>query len=458
MHFKKNLDLLQKIQIPHLLRIVELLRVEKPLKAVNTTQPGCPTVFCDSTGGGTALHSTRDPVREARAWVKKYDLENADGAVLAGVGLGYAAEAVLDLFPHLDPLILIEPALANFAAAMHYRDLSGILKNTRVRLILGPFALVRDALLALLDETADPARKFAVMVHPPSLAALPDSERDFREVLSYLRDTRRSAHKPFAELIEKNTYANREAMAASAGVSSLFDQFKGVPAFIAAPGPSLSKNIAMLGYAARFGIVAGLDASLIPLLREGIFPDFILSMDPQHKVEKYLPDRLPEHTKLVFFPGSYPGIVNAFPAPRRFLARPETSLDLCINNRTGDMLFASGSVFVSALDFCRRAGCNPIILTGADFAVRPDRSHVGSSPANKITLNNVDARICEGVFGTGVMSRRDYYMYLRQTELYLKSGVSGGAVWNATEGGAALSGAEPICLRDGVFRIAGRAT
>ena len=188
----------------------------------------------------------------------------------------------------------------------------------------------------------------------------------------------------------------------------------------------------------------------------GVSPNFVISMDPQDKVKKYFPSKLPETTNLVFFPGSNPGIVNAFPAQLRYWAHPETDLGRCGDASNENILFASGSVFVSALDFCRRAGCDPIILVGADFAVKPGRSHAGSSPANKITGNDSDVRVCEGFFGAPATSRRDYYLYLRQTEHFLSSGVFRSEVWNATEGGAALAGAAPMCLRDGIFRVAGR--
>lgn len=455
-YFEKNIAILRELDFPRKSEILGKLRALKPPEAAATAQPDCPTIFVGAHGARRALHSTRDPVREARAWAGKFELEKAGGAVLAGVGLGYAAEAVVDLFPHIDPLILIEPTLDHFAAAMHYRDLSGILNNSRVRLILGPFALVSDALLALIDEMADPSRKFGVLAHPPSLAALPESERDFNEIFSYLRDTRRSANKPFSGLVEKNELKNRGAISESSGVSALFGRYQGVPAFLAAPGPSLNKNIALLGQAAKLGVVVGLDASLIPLMRAGATPDFVFCMDPQDKVKKYFAAGAPKTTRLVFFPGSFPEIVHLFSAQQRYWAHPETDLDRCGNASSENTLFASGSVFVSALDFCRRAGCNPIVLLGADFAVRPDGTHVGSSPANKRTTDDADKRQCTGFFGTPVTSRPDYYIYMRQTEHYLASIPAACTVWNATEGGATVAGTESICLRDGIFRITSR--
>jgi hypothetical protein len=80
---------------------------------------------------GTWLHSRHDPRREAAGQVAREVDAAATTGIALGFGLGYAAEELLSRAPGA-ALLVIEPDLALFRAALASRDLSALLSSPRV--------------------------------------------------------------------------------------------------------------------------------------------------------------------------------------------------------------------------------------------------------------------------------------------------------------------------------------
>lgn len=413
-----------------------------------TQTPECPTLFAQGADGADiALHSTRDPVREAAAWVARHELEHAHAAVLAGLGLGYAVEQILLAAPRMQTLCALEPNLAHLAAAMHLRDLPW-LQDPRVRLFAGPFAWVAKPLSDYFHIVIDAAPGgMPVLVHGPSLRALPESETDFQEVLSHIRNLARPRQHHMAHLGAHNAGANALAIANSHSVSALHGAHTGEPAVLVAPGPSLQKNISLLKSFAGYAKIIVLDAAVRPVTAAGVTPDYVVTLDPQSIVGRYVPQPLDEPARLIWFAESQPEVVSRFPAERRFLARAAQQID-----HGPDELFASGSVLLPALDLCRIAGCDPIIFTGLDFAYGHGRSHVRGSLAGG--RNTITDRSCEGYFGLPVRTIDAFYIYLRQAGEFIGRTMPGRRVWDATEGGAAIDNTQRMALDHALFLIA----
>lgn len=124
--------------------------------SIVTAQSGAPVL----EQGGRALDSRRDPEAEAERLAVRWA---AQRVVLAGLGTGYLAEALLRS-TILTEIVVDRPGL--LAAAMRARDLREILSRVPVTF---PALLRHPADLALLRARAD-----AIVSHGPSVAASPD--------------------------------------------------------------------------------------------------------------------------------------------------------------------------------------------------------------------------------------------------------------------------------------------
>ena len=91
----------------------------------------------------------------------------------------------------------------------------------------------------------------------------------------------------FNELWKNNFQANLSAIQKNPGVIALTQKFKDIPAIIVGAGPSLDKNINLIGRAQGHSIIISSDAALKPLLSQGVVPSIVVSLDPQEEVAKF---------------------------------------------------------------------------------------------------------------------------------------------------------------------------
>ena len=82
----------------------------------------------------------------------------------------------------------------------------------------------------------------------------------------------------FNDLWQQNFQANRNIIQKNPGVVALTQKFKGVPAIIVGAGPSLDKNINLLGRAQGHSLILASDAALKPLLSQGVLPSVVVSL------------------------------------------------------------------------------------------------------------------------------------------------------------------------------------
>jgi hypothetical protein len=96
--------------------------------------------LCHSQGGRTVrLTSALDPSAEDRRLVETMDLDNSQGVLCFGLGLGYHLEELDRLLAPTAPLWVLESRPALAAAALMARDLAPLFKRPGFRLLVGPF-------------------------------------------------------------------------------------------------------------------------------------------------------------------------------------------------------------------------------------------------------------------------------------------------------------------------------
>jgi len=258
----------------------------------------------------------------------------------------------------------------------------------------------------------------------------------------------------FARLWVEQGVANMPAMARHNNLSELDGAFRGRPAILISPGPSLDKNIAQLKEAQGKAVLIAPLQTLRRLYKAGIRPDFVLVLDatdlttdPYDFFNEVPADFL---TTLIVCVNCHPNVVKKFERVYFFSARGP--LDHWMEEMLSQPLvpLQGPSVAISALLLAQHWGCNPIVLTGQDLALADN----GERYAADAQLNNLTApklMTLPGYHGGTVRTPSDYFLFHHQFELIAKALATSHPdvqLCNCTEGGAYIQGYEHLPLHD----------
>jgi hypothetical protein len=342
--------------------------------------------------GGRHVHSPRDPLREAERLAEflagqgggvQSGGRRPGGApiVVLGFGLGYGAEAAAKAAPGR-PLIIAESRRDVLRKALEERDLSRFLsENTLAFVVGGNGESAIQAALGLFPAPVPPAiiRNRALMAADEAWYA--GVEQGIRSYTG--RGQVNSATlRRFGRRWVRNLAANLAAIRDLPGIARLAGVLagQGIPVFLAAAGPSLDQAAPLLGELQKRCVIVAVDTSLRFLLRRGLAPDFVVSVDPQYWNFRHLDRCAAAQTWLIAEPAVYPpALRHGLPGPFRgcFLCRSMFPLGRFIEDRVDPKgaLGAGGSVATTAWDFARVLGAPSIWIAGLDLSFPDLKTH-----------------------------------------------------------------------------------
>ena len=177
-----------------------------------------------------------------------------------------------------------------------------------------------------------------------------------------------------------NIARNIGTVAGAAGANLFFDKFKGMPAIVAAAGPSLTASLEFIKSNMDRCVVVAVDTSYKILADNGIIPHFCMSVDPQLINARYFEGSAETETVLVADPTVHPSVFRFFKGRR---AVTGVAFDMMkwiedISGRKGDLAHG-GSVSTNAYDFARRLGASPVIMVGQDLSFTWGLAHAKGS-------------------------------------------------------------------------------
>ncbi|WP_313459883.1 6-hydroxymethylpterin diphosphokinase MptE-like protein [Pseudomonas sp.] len=162
-------------------------------------------------------------------------------------------------------------------------------------------------------------------------------------------------------------------------VATLFGTEPGRDCYVIATGPSLAAHLpalARIRAQAQRPLFICVDTAYLPLLRAGIQPDIVVSVD--HKIRlHHLPPEHSAQTALVYMPMLDVELLAHWRGPR-YSAYSASALYASVRQAIPRAeLFVGGSVIHPATDLAVQMGATAITLFGADFAFPGDRTHTG---------------------------------------------------------------------------------
>jgi len=292
--------------------------------------------------------------------------------VFLGLGLGYGPLLLLRARPEVRQIVILEPSLDVFSAALAAVDLQPLLEAKHVHLFVGEidWEQMEEAVtrVASLEDTH-------ILRHLPSFQRQPDlygpiNDRAYM-ILNHLNASG-STTRTCGPIFMDNRLSILTLLRHSHSLDALRGRFAGKPAILVAAGPSLTKSIPDLRRAVGSCVLIAADSALAPLLKAGITPDFVTSIDYLdlnfEKLAPFLREDWP--FSLVTTVKATPLISQRFPARHIFLAfaddQPQQWMIEALGVKT--MAAIASSVAHMSLGLALILGCEPIIFIGQDLS------------------------------------------------------------------------------------------
>ncbi|MDD5934738.1 MAG: DUF115 domain-containing protein [Clostridiales bacterium] len=400
------------------------------------------------------LNSNYRPIEEAKRWSKQFELEGINIVVqMFGLGNGYFLRELRDKLKKGDHMIVVEPSYELFQHILMNYDMTDILSDIRISITIP--ILSQSMFGVLLSQYVHWMNLKSQMkcIHPQYDKCFANEYSQYRKKLDendFRTLVNRNTEAYFGIDIVKNTIYNYRYLPGSNYLLELRGKLpKEIPAIIVSAGPSLDNNIEELKRAKGKAVIIATDTALRYLHKHGIMADFAVTLDPK-KPPSYF-----DHTDFEQMP-----MFCGTNANREALCKHHgrkiwfggngflEGLYHSMGHQISD-LNTGGSVATAAFSVCKSLGFETIIMVGQDLAYKGNVTH---AEGDICKIQSEEDGICyvEGIDGTQIKSRHDWYIYLKWFESSIDETKGNGRVIDATEGGALIHGTELMTLRDAI--------
>ncbi|MEW6049362.1 MAG: 6-hydroxymethylpterin diphosphokinase MptE-like protein, partial [Bacillota bacterium] len=457
---RKNLVLLAE----HRPELATMVETQKPVYRyrILKTSSGIPNVVKIGHGNGLSMpyYDADNPSKSVDQDLASPDLKGARLVILLGVGLGYEVLHFLTFVApksHTWRLIAIEADPALLRLALETTRLEGVLDNPAIDILVGLDYAGLYARLYDLFRTAAAVVLLKTLAVAHTRGSMAFNRDYYLKAMKIVREaaveaTENFGNAPHDSLIGlQNVLLNVPMILRNPGIQDLEGAFTGRPAIIASTGPSLNKNIDRLGELQDRAVILAPDASLAPLLRHGVRPHILASLERVPQVSQLFRGLDATQVYLAACPVLDPRAYAAYTGPtvityRAFDHFKWLGIEKGILN-TGP---SSGNMAFKIAEFL---GCDPIILVGQDLSFADDgRSHATGAALGdrQVAYQPEDTLEVPGNLGRPVRTTRTWLRFLKYYE-YDVANYRGVCV-NATEGGAYISGTLVMTLEEAASR------
>lgn len=448
--YRRNLAAL-KAHHPELFELAQG-KVQNPYYNRTRNAKGYPNVLKKNPVSGEQVpyYDLEDPLQGVDNDLRPGELQGARLVVLMGMGIGLEVQHfVTSVAAHTRThyMVVIEADPDLFRLAMHTTLLEKPLSHPKIIFLVGRN---QGQLYARLFE------QFRVFEFTARLRTLKIAYT--RGAMAFKRDYYRQAAKTIghaAFMATKyygnaphdslrgmfNTFSNIPTILQNPGIQDLAGAFREKPAIIASAGPSLAKQIPLLRDLQDRALIIAADGSLGALLRNGIRPHLVTSIERDPPVARLFEGFDVSDIYLAGAAVLHPQAFAAYNGPKLMVYRNYDYVKLVGGDKgkldTGP---SAGNMAFEAAAFL---GCNPIILTGQDLAFGKDgKTHaVGTvHEERKLLPPKTAIEMVPGNSGELVKTNRGWFQFLKYYEVQVDRYC--GTCINTSEDGALIQGAQ----------------
>jgi len=456
--FEKNMEVLEK-RYPDLVKRVTETKDNPSYKLIQAKN-GKPNVLIKNGSDFLTLYDNDDPIKYCEHYLESLNIKYAPIVVFMGLGLGYHLDRYFKLLGEkvgTREIVVFESDVELFRLALKMGDFAQVFAQPNIHFFVGEspeeiYVRLKTEILSKGDIRI--ALKSLKVIPLPANIML---EREYyQKILATLKNAARQimvlvgndSLDSFVGL--ENIFKNLNHIFSNPGINTLYDKFRGRPAVLVAAGPSLNKNMHLLRGLEGKALIISCDASFMPLMKRGIRPDFVTSLERTPGVDLFYKG-IKDFNGVYFIalPILMPETIDAFKG-RKFIAYRAYSHFDWLEEEKGS-LNVGISVANLAFKILIKLGCDPIILIGQDLAYAEDgdthvKGDIFGSRSDDISKNPVVE--LEGNDGKPVKSEKLWeimkYTYEEDIALYK------GTCINATEGGAKIRGTEVMPFKEAI--------
>jgi len=404
------------------------------------------------------LGGKRNAKKPVEMWRERLGKINQYSPVfLFGIGNGaYLKELIADTEESVY-IIVYEPSINIFMRLLYEIDLAEAIENRPIAFIIEELneveyePVLRKVLalqnMAFLKEEVHPNyREFYLEKIVEKIRALDSYIMSIK--IEYNSGAR------FQRNMVQNVFSNMKYLCEGYHVKQIAGAIPpNGTAILVSAGPSLNKNMHELKNAKNKAFILAVDTVVKPLLKNGIIPDAIVTIDPDKPVEliemkeaeeipiiapataQYtLLDHQKKAKKFFYFDGYY--------LPAHIYQ---------INEKVLPEAASGGSVACSGFSLLYKMGFKTIILAGQDLAYTGNKSYVdGAFQEIMPEEDTADMVMVKGNYEDKLPTELVLKVYLEWFEMYIEGMKKHNdvRVVNATEGGAFIKGTELATLHD----------
>lgn len=399
------------------------------------------------------LNSKLDPEGASELYVDRYQIKAFYRYLVFGFSDGRVVRNLLKKCDDSNRIIICEPDKQIFAEAVKQYDLSDIFSDARVWLSLSDaWEDMYNIIFSLIEYSYIELTEYCIL--PGYDVLYPEICRKFMdEVIDRIRNeiVHKNTFLGFNRKIPQNMLFNIKHMIGQRNLGQIKEKLKDVnfdqiPAVIICAGPSLDKNIKEVKNIEGKAFIFVVDAALRTVIREGIYPDLVCTIDPQTPKRFYEdidknsvicscskwanPEILEDYGEKVFY-------YNGFTAWWDNVIQEELDYEF-------PRIESGGCVSSEALQLAQYLGFKTIIFVGQDLAFTGGISHTkgieGIMGENEDYINSrclVKVEDAEGNLLDTDFQMWYYKLWFDKTIQRIQKKIR---VIDATEGGAKIAG------------------
>ncbi len=398
------------------------------------------------------LNSNYSPLREAAKWAEQYDFsKNAHiNIVMFGLGNGYFVRELLKKISDNSSIIIVEPEKEFFYKVLYEFDITDIISDSRVHILLGSLSEIKlfDVLQVFVYWAN--VKSLKVLEHPQYNHIYNEYYENYIKVIQDFiinANSEGATEENFGVDIAYNTICNMKYLLDACYSSEFCDIFPDdAVGVVVAAGPSLDKNISVLKELKGKAVIMATDTALRRMYREGIEPDFVVSVDPRKPIQ-YFENVGFENMTFFCHINSNPQVMNMHSGKKIWCSPSIFQTEIYKALEFEYMIpHMGGSVATNAFGLCAMLGIKNIVLIGQDLAYDGEVTHAGGEVDT--SRGKEQTFYVEGNYVDKIETRGDWLIFLKWYERTVKELSEEFNIINATEGGAKIKGTKIMTLRE----------
>ncbi|NFO04374.1 motility associated factor glycosyltransferase family protein [Clostridium botulinum] len=408
------------------------------------------------------IHSRYNPQNEAEKWIDNINIKDEDTIITIGLGLGYYLDPLFNRYKD-KKIIIVEPNIEVFKNMLSAMDITKFIESENIVFMVGlsPY-IVRRLISEYLKENK------INKVYISEMMVYRKINNDYIEELYEEIDkalfqfiSNIATEVAFSQMWLNNTIRLLACLNEIPNINSIKDKFVNVPVVIVSAGPSLEKNMELLKELDNRALIIAVGSAVNILEKKNISPHIIMGFDGQEAEAKIFQSLKNTKPIFVFGPSIHYKAVESYKGLKMSLILNNDIPMIRFYKKLGievDALDCGPSVSNIAMVFAHYIKAPQIMLIGQDLAytngVRyADGGIHNHKVSDKENLKKHGYEKVVDIYGDEVYTKGDLIGIKNWFEEYLKVYKGEIQVYNCTEAGVPIKGAENMRFREAIDKF-----